>query len=211
MSHTLLLMTEETRRPRPAAQYGPTGHTVAENVKRLREHRGMTIYALSGALDKAGRPITPSAIAKIEKQQRQVTVDDLTALASALRVSPMTLLLPWAVTADTPVEVTGAGTASARDVWQWADGVRPLKTSEADPVGDLLRHRLDSRPVWMRSPLDDRYNEMLTESVARLAMFEGKGRVEFDSNGLSVYDTDGRVVRRTEWKSSSEDEPGGDN
>lgn len=211
MPPTLLVMTEETRRPRPAAQYGPTGHTVAENVKRLREHRGMTIYALSGALDKAGRPITPSAIAKIEKQQRQVTVDDLTALASVLRVSPMTLLLPWKPTADAPVEVTGTGTATARDVWQWADGARPLRVSEEDRLGDLLRFRLDSRPAWIRGPLDDRYNEMLTESVAKLAMFDGKGRVEFDSNGLSVYDTDGRVVRRTEWKSSSEDEPGGDN
>lgn len=203
-------MTDEKRRPRPAAQYGPTGYTVAENVRRLREHRGMTIYALSGALGNAGRPITPSAIAKIEKQQRQVTVDDLTALASALRVSPMTLLLPWKPTADAPVEVTGTGTAVARDVWQWADGAKPLKTSEEDRLGDLLRFRLDSRPAWMRGPLDDRYNEILTESVAKLAMFGGKGRMEFEDNGLSVYDSEGRLVRRMEWKSSSEDEPGED-
>lgn len=202
-------MTEETRRPRPAAQYGPTGHTVAENVKRLREHRGLTIYALSGALDKAGRPITPSAIAKIEKQQRQVTVDDLSALASVLRVSPMALLMPWALTADTPVEMTGTRPARAREAWQWADGANPLETSEADHLGDVLRFRLDSRPAWMRSPLDDRYNEMLTESVGKLAMFEGKGHVKWEDGGVSVYDTEGRLVRRMELKPGDDERGAG--
>lgn len=82
------------RRPRPAAQYGPTGHTVAQNVRRLREQRGMSIYALADALDRVGRPILPSAVAKVERQQRQVTVDDLAALASALGVTPAQLLDP---------------------------------------------------------------------------------------------------------------------
>lgn len=75
-----------SERARPAIPYGPTGHAVALNVKRFRELRGMTVYALSDALKAAGRPITPSAVAKIEKRQRQVTVDDLSALASALKV-----------------------------------------------------------------------------------------------------------------------------
>jgi transcriptional regulator with XRE-family HTH domain len=67
---------------------------VAENVKRLRVQRGMSIYALSDALSQAGRPIAASAVARLEKQQRQVTVDDLTALATALSVTPARLLEP---------------------------------------------------------------------------------------------------------------------
>jgi DNA-binding Xre family transcriptional regulator len=84
----------EGRRPRPAIPYGTTSRTVAENGKRMREQRGMTIYALSGALVQAGRPITPSAVAKLEKRQRHVTVDDLAALAAALSVTPAQLLEP---------------------------------------------------------------------------------------------------------------------
>lgn len=86
-------MSQE-RRPRPAAQYGPTGKTVAENVKRIREQRRMSIYALSDALGRVGRAILPSAIAKVEKQQRQVTVDDLVALAAALGITAAQLLNP---------------------------------------------------------------------------------------------------------------------
>ncbi|MDX3515891.1 helix-turn-helix transcriptional regulator [Streptomyces caniscabiei] len=74
--------------------YGVTGRAVARNVKRLREQRGMSIYKLSDALVRFGRPIPPSAVAKAEKLQRQVTVDDLAALAAALSVTPAQLLEP---------------------------------------------------------------------------------------------------------------------
>lgn len=67
---------------------------VAENVRRIRGQRGMTTYALSDALAEAGRPITPTAIVRLEKQKRQVTVDDLAALAAALSVTPAQLLEP---------------------------------------------------------------------------------------------------------------------
>lgn len=84
-------MSDE-RRPRPATQFGATSEQVAGNVRGLREARGLTIYSLSDALSKAGRPITASAVAKIERLERHVTVDDLTALAAALKVTPQQLL-----------------------------------------------------------------------------------------------------------------------
>ncbi|WP_158508462.1 helix-turn-helix domain-containing protein [Streptomyces sp. CCM_MD2014] len=126
-------MTDEKRRPRPAAQYGPTGDAVARNLKDLREARGLTIYGLSGALNKAGRPITPSAIAKIEKKQRQVSVDDLMALAIVLNVNPSALLFPRDDSPGTIVELLpgryedgGEIRATAWHVWQWADGETQL-------------------------------------------------------------------------------------
>lgn len=151
---SLLLMADEKRRARPAAQYGPTAAAVAGNVARLRKARGLSIYALAGLLEKAGRPITPSAVAKVEKQQRQVTVDDLAALAAVLRVSPSALLLPLPPKATDPVEVTGGGTVSADDAWAWANGERPLRFTEGDERREMVEHQLYGRPQWLyeRSP-----------------------------------------------------------
>lgn len=144
-------MPDEKRRPRPAVQYGPTAATVAGNVKRLREIQNMTIYSLSGALETAGRPITPSAVAKIEKMQRQVTVDDLMALAIALEVSPSALLLPLTDDPKVQVEVTGA-TARADRLWDWVDGNAALKVAlESDRVEQFMRYLLRSRPPIRRA------------------------------------------------------------
>lgn len=150
MRPRLLAMTEEKRRPRPAAQYGPTAAAVAENVKRIRERRNMTIYSLSGALEKAGRPITPSAVAKIERQQRQVSVDDLVALAVVLGVSPSALLLPLHDAPHETVAVTGGGTVAADTAWDWADGQRPLHIVGADVGTALLEYELFGRPPYRR-------------------------------------------------------------
>lgn len=178
MPPTLLVMSDEKRRPRPAAQYGPTAEAVASNLKRLRERRGLTIYSLSGALKRAGRAITPSAIAKIERQQRQVTVDDLAALASTLGVSPSALLLPLTDRPDDSLEVTGGGTATAAEAWQWANGRRPLKLTPGKEQTELLEHQLYGLPQWLRD-----YRAELHANVAR----DFPGRVETDPNtGLPV-------------------------
>lgn len=147
---TLLLMTDEKRRPRPAAQYGPTAEAVAKNVKRLRESRGMTIYSLSGALEKAGRPITASAVAKIERQQRQVSVDDLMALAIVLKVSPSALLLPLDDNPNKRHGITGGGEAPADVAWDWMDGQRPLHLTPGNEETEMLEYDLYSRPARRR-------------------------------------------------------------
>ncbi|MEW2253724.1 helix-turn-helix transcriptional regulator [Streptomyces sp. NPDC047869] len=147
-------MTEEKRRARPAVQYGPTAATVAANVARLRKARGWSIYALAGAMEKAGRPITPSAVAKLEKMQRQVSVDDLTALAAVLRVNPSALLLPLTDSAAESVEITGVGTVDAERAWEWLDGEMPIERIEpGDPSGALLQFQVYARPPGRRMQL----------------------------------------------------------
>lgn len=148
-ANTLWLMTDEQRRPRPAAQYGPTAATVAENVKRLRDRRGLSIYQLSALLRAVGRPITPAAVGKIERQQRQVTVDDLTALAVIFGVSPSALLLPLTSKAEDPVEITGGGTVDALRAWEWGIGRLPLRTTSEREQTELLEHRLFGMPQWL--------------------------------------------------------------
>jgi transcriptional regulator with XRE-family HTH domain len=130
-------MTDEKRRARPAIQYGPTAAAVAANVARLRRARSWSIYNLAGALERAGRPITPSGVAKLEKEQRQVTVDDLAALAVVLGVSPAALLLPLNDRPGARVEVTGAGEVDASDAWDWAEGRRPLKPGSDEHTAEL--------------------------------------------------------------------------
>lgn len=143
-------MSDEQRRARPAAQYGPTAATVAENVQRLRKRHDLSIYQLSALLRDAGRPITPAAVGKIERQQRQVTVDELAVLAVIFKVSPSALLLPLKDAPTDVVEVTGAGEVSAEDAWDWADGLRPLKFSEGDTDTQMLEYDLYSRPSRRR-------------------------------------------------------------
>lgn len=140
----------ETRTPRPAAQYGPTSATVAENVQRLRKCRSLSIYQLSAQLRAAGRPITPSAVGKIERQQRQVTVDDLTAIAAILGVSPSALLLPLTDDPGSKVEITGVGPIAADDAWDWVDGRRRLDRPCSDLGAAELEFALYSRPPIRR-------------------------------------------------------------
>lgn len=154
MRPSLLFMTEEKRRARPAAQYGPTAAAVAANVARLRKARGWSIYALAGAMEKAGRPITPSAVAKVEKQQRQVTVDDLTAFAAVLRVNPSALLLPFTDDPAESVEITGVGQVDAERAWDWADGEMPIEyVDPGDPGAALLQFQVYARPSGRRMQL----------------------------------------------------------
>lgn len=189
MSPSLLFMTEEKRRARPAAQYGPTAAAVAANVARIRKSRGWSIYALAGALEKAGRPITPSAVAKVEKQQRQVTVDDLAALAVVFGVSPSALMLPFTDRPNTSVEVTGAGAVPALAAWEWADGRTPLKYEPGrHPEDQWMEYELYGRPAWLR-PLRQGGEQYSVEQMqAYREQGKTRGTFRWDSAGNPVWE-----------------------
>lgn len=87
------------------------GQRVAKEVARLRGRT--TVRELSARLAKLGRPILPSGITKIEQGSRRVDVDDLVALAAALKVTPTRLLLG-------PPPTDGSSHDPAHDeVWEW--------------------------------------------------------------------------------------------
>ncbi|MET8169292.1 helix-turn-helix transcriptional regulator [Streptomyces sp. NPDC005329] len=119
-------MSDEQRKApgRRAIETGPTGKTVGKKLADLRKVRGLTTRQLSAKLERAGRPIPASGITRMESGERQVTADDLVALAVALNTSPITLLLPstWG---DADVEVTGKGSIKARTAWRWVRGLGP--------------------------------------------------------------------------------------
>jgi transcriptional regulator with XRE-family HTH domain len=117
-------------------EMGPTARTVAENLRRLRDARGVSLRALSTELKAVGRTLSADALNKIEngrpssadvdgtKQIRRVDVDDLIALALVLNVSPSALFLP-AEWNDSQVCLTPTFSVSARTAWLWAEGRAP--------------------------------------------------------------------------------------
>lgn len=145
-----------TQPPRVPTQItDPTGRHVAANVRRVREARNWSTYDLSRLLKEAGRPIAPSAIAKVERGERRVDVGDLSALASVLGVSPSSLLLPLDDAPVSSVEVTGGGTVGADVAWDWADGKRPLHWPEGQDIKTAyFEYRLYGRPVYRREAQD---------------------------------------------------------
>lgn len=137
-------------------ELGPTGRTVAANVKRLRESRGITLRALSAALKERGRPLSADALNKIENGDgnqergiRRVDVDDLMALAVVLEVSPVALLLPHDARGD--AVVTAAGQVNGREAWKWARSIEPLGyrgiEDEDERARALMAFHLASSPV----------------------------------------------------------------
>lgn len=102
----------------------------------------MTTPALERELDRLGHRIQASSITKIEKGDRRVDVDDLVALAVALRTTPNALLLPdvdrrGVVTRHNLTE--SHDPAPTTDLWEWATGEVPLgaqpsKSSDSEQV-----------------------------------------------------------------------------
>ncbi len=143
----------------------------------------MTVYELADKLNAAGHAIAASAISKVERGERQVSVDDLMAFASALGVSPSALLLPLTDQPTDMVEVTGGGAVLAADAWRWANGQRPLRLTPGKEQTELLEHQLFGMPQWLRS-----YRAELHERASA----DFPGQVETDpATGLPVI-----VLRR---------------
>lgn len=116
---------EETpKAKRRANELGPTGEQVAENLLRLRQARGYTMQQLRDKMQAVGRPLPATGVIKTEQKDRRVDVDDLTAFALALNVSPLALLLPpeWS---DEQVQLAPEVSLRARTAWLWAEGRAP--------------------------------------------------------------------------------------
>lgn len=154
-----------------AVERGAIGDAVARNVRAVRDRRGLTQQQLSAALGELGRPLLPSAIAKVEAGERRVDVDDLVALAAALNVSVGRLLMP-PVDEDDEVTVTPNKTVAGWAFWQWLEGAYALPDDVAgtlDPARDVAYQ--DERPMWVR--LFERH----PLSVAQRDLWRGTRRI----------------------------------
>ncbi|HEX6076350.1 MAG TPA: helix-turn-helix transcriptional regulator [Micromonosporaceae bacterium] len=128
---------------------GPTGHTVRENIERLRKQSRMSYRELSEALAASGRRIPPLGLSRIEGGTRRVDADDLVALAVVFGVNPNALLLPHTATGD--VEITGYGRVWAWKAWWWAEGRSPLVVPDDDDGTATVQFQTLARPKGLRS------------------------------------------------------------
>lgn len=129
---------------RPHSNSAASCGTNSYNVKRLRAERNLRLRALAGRLADTGRPLTHTALDKIERGTRRVDVDDLMALAVALGVSPLRLLMPYTATPDEYAQATCRRSEPAHLLW---DVLRAAPFREIDgPMN--YRHCLDSTPSW---------------------------------------------------------------
>lgn len=93
-----LPMKSSQKAEEESVRRGSASVALASNLPRFRKARNMSQRELSVALCTAGRPISPTAINRIERSGRRVDVDDLVALAAVLGVPPGALLEPPACT-----------------------------------------------------------------------------------------------------------------
>ncbi|MFJ4672993.1 helix-turn-helix domain-containing protein [Kitasatospora purpeofusca] len=153
---------------------GTAGRLVADNLRRLREARGLSLRALAEQIRAVGGSLSADAINKIEngrtfpagspqpKQVRRVDTEDLVVLADALNVSPLDLLLPPRAN-DEPFSITGERSVASRTAWQWALGQRPAVDGE--PGGEDFE---ELRADYIRLSLPRELRRAEDSSLVRL-------------------------------------------
>jgi len=147
---------------------GATSVRVAANVRRLRIARGLSTYDVVRKLDAAGWPMQPTAITRIESGNRNVSVDDLVALAAVLGVSPGTLLMPETqaplAPLHAPAEILPGLVVSLGAAWAWTVGEAPL---ELGTLRDEAQFALVNRPH--RFALLSRTGSPVTDDLGAVA------------------------------------------
>lgn len=154
-----LVMPSTPREDQPSGQGEPrpdrlTSRVVGENLARLRRITGMTTRVLAEKMVVRLIPMSSSGITDIERGRRGVSVDQLTALADALGVSPLALLIPQPLgddgeraDPDAEVRLTGTDPEPARDLAAWLRAERSLADDHLDDY-ERETYRRRSLPWW---------------------------------------------------------------
>lgn len=130
--------------------------TVRHNFVRLLGERKVSMRALAAEMPDGPGKLTHSALSEIARGVRRVDVDELTALAVTLGVSPLTLLMPLVkdpYSQDQPAQLTGTGHEYGADMLYWLRGDAPLGLAPpADHESyEAETFRRTAMPDWARS------------------------------------------------------------
>ncbi|MFF7797875.1 helix-turn-helix domain-containing protein [Streptomyces olivaceus] len=71
---------------------GPAGIRAARTIEILRTESGLSQRELAARVPALGRPMSNTMLSRIERVQRRCDIDDLLALAQALRLPARALL-----------------------------------------------------------------------------------------------------------------------
>jgi transcriptional regulator with XRE-family HTH domain len=130
----------------------PIVRRAAENVRALRQLRGLSLDALAQRLEQLGHPIALNGLSKLENGKRGVDVDDLIALAIALDCSPNRLMLTSGADEKVRIALTPKARISEHAAWRWAAGDEPIRVEPWDEqptvfnVDRVIRFADENRP-----------------------------------------------------------------
>lgn len=130
-----------------------TTAVVSQNLKRLRTTLGISSRELATTMNELGAPMSSSGITDIEAGRRGVSVDQLTCVAAALGVSPITLLTPWiaddGADPDPSADVMLSGTSHERadSIYSWLRGDKSLTDDQLDDF-EREAFRRQANPPW---------------------------------------------------------------
>lgn len=143
---------------------GPTGLCVAEAVREYRQQQKLTYIQLEERLNELGHRIPELGLRRIEAGSRRVDVDDLMALAAALKTSPLRLLIR---TSKDQQEEPRQLTTGGPDNLSWREAAAWVR----DDTGFELKDRIE---FWRQEIRALEYaaadNNARIKSTARQAM-----------------------------------------
>lgn len=140
-----------------------------------RENRGWTYEALASRMESAGCPIQASAIHKIEKAGRRITVDELMGFAAAFELGVPDLLRPREV-------VISARLAKLFDAWEEARITVSAASERRDAAfrsmakfvqenhGEALEPFWEMVSVWAEDVTSEDDSPAMVEAVRAMVM-----------------------------------------
>jgi transcriptional regulator with XRE-family HTH domain len=110
--------------PNPTKSVAPTPSEVfVRELQEARQRAHLTQQQLADRLEALGSAIDRSTIGKIEAGKRGVSLDELFTFATALGVSPLSLVVPRS---GRQLRIAPGLAVDTADVLQWARNFRPL-------------------------------------------------------------------------------------
>lgn len=128
-----------------------TGAVAASRLREVRTAQGLTLREVSDRVTASGHDLSLNAISRIENGSRRMDVDDLTALAVALGVTPATLLLPDTDDSHSTLTITGVS-GPATNMWEWMATHIPAPGRPRPQ--DYFEFASRAFPTWLRRAMD---------------------------------------------------------
>lgn len=138
---------------------------LAQNIRRMRERRGMSYVELSERLTRTGRAIPVLGLRRIERGARRVDAGDLLALALVLGATPVDLLVSVEADHGQPYAITPEVTAETARVRDWIGGgflKQPQTAADlAEAIAEMPQERAERlAAAWFEG------NHRLSHAVA---------------------------------------------
>lgn len=180
-----------------APKQRPLTRLVGENLAHWRKERGLSLAELSARMEDVGLSLNLNGLNKIERGTRGIDLDELVALARALKVPPLVLIFPLGreqaldVLPGTPIDTwaaakwfTGEADLTLQRFEDWSDAPPAYFRGQDRMIDqwDRVRHARDVARSTADAELSQ---EMLTGAEDQLRRHRQQmRRVGLDPGGL---------------------------